>query len=85
MAAALAPVAPTVIAVPTSQVVVTTGLQSPSMPTAIKKQKTAGKWNDTGLYVMGQGLCNEYGLYTDFSLSFDYGWKSNKDISFEIC
>uniref|UniRef100_A0A4W5NIT4 BPTF-associated chromatin complex component 1 n=1 Tax=Hucho hucho TaxID=62062 RepID=A0A4W5NIT4_9TELE len=42
MAAALAPVAPTVIAVPTSQVVVTTGLQSPSsMPPAIKKQKTA--------------------------------------------
>ncbi|XP_029526846.2 chromatin complexes subunit BAP18 [Oncorhynchus nerka] len=40
-ALALAPVAPTVIAVPTSQVVVTTGLQSPSMPTAIKKQKTA--------------------------------------------
>uniref|UniRef100_A0A8C7W2E3 Chromatin complexes subunit BAP18 n=1 Tax=Oncorhynchus mykiss TaxID=8022 RepID=A0A8C7W2E3_ONCMY len=41
MAAALAPVAPTVIAVPTSQVVMTTGLQSSSMPTAIKKQKTA--------------------------------------------
>ncbi|CAB1316383.1 unnamed protein product [Coregonus sp. 'balchen'] len=42
MAAAPAPVAPTVIAVPTSQVVVTTGLQSPSsMPPAIKKQKTA--------------------------------------------
>ncbi|KAM9538972.1 BPTF-associated chromatin complex component 1-like isoform 2-T2 [Salvelinus alpinus] len=42
MAAEPAPVAPTVIAVPTSQVVLTTGLQSASpMPPAIKKQKTA--------------------------------------------
>ncbi|XP_062392917.1 chromatin complexes subunit BAP18 [Sardina pilchardus] len=42
LAAAPAPVAPTVITVPTSQVVVTTGLQSQSpMPPAIKKQKTA--------------------------------------------
>uniref|UniRef100_A0A674BQJ2 Chromosome 17 open reading frame 49 n=1 Tax=Salmo trutta TaxID=8032 RepID=A0A674BQJ2_SALTR len=42
MAAAPAPVAPTVIAVPTSQVVLTTGFQSTSpMPPAIKKQKTA--------------------------------------------
>ncbi|XP_064834310.1 chromatin complexes subunit BAP18-like [Oncorhynchus masou masou] len=42
MAAAPAPLAPTVIAVPTSQVVLTTGLQSTSlMPPAIKKQKTA--------------------------------------------
>ncbi|XP_071030766.1 chromatin complexes subunit BAP18-like [Oncorhynchus clarkii lewisi] len=42
MAAAPAPLAPTVIAVPTSQVVLTTGLQSASpMPPAIKKQKTA--------------------------------------------
>uniref|UniRef100_A0A8C7JT68 Chromosome 17 open reading frame 49 n=1 Tax=Oncorhynchus kisutch TaxID=8019 RepID=A0A8C7JT68_ONCKI len=42
MAAAPAPLAPTVIAVPNSQVVLTTGLQSASpMPPAIKKQKTA--------------------------------------------
>ncbi|XP_041949223.1 chromatin complexes subunit BAP18 [Alosa sapidissima] len=42
LAAAPASVAPTVITVPTSQVVVTTGLQSQSpMPPAIKKQKTA--------------------------------------------
>ncbi|XP_062308971.1 chromatin complexes subunit BAP18 [Osmerus eperlanus] len=42
IAAAPAPVAPTAIAVPTSQVVVTTGLQSPSsLQPAIKKQKTA--------------------------------------------
>lgn len=42
LAAAPAAVPPTVITVPTSQVVVTTGLQSQSpMPPAIKKQKTA--------------------------------------------
>ncbi|XP_063058537.1 chromatin complexes subunit BAP18 isoform X2 [Engraulis encrasicolus] len=42
LAAAPAPVAPTVITVPTSQVVVTTGLQTQSpMPPPIKKQKTA--------------------------------------------
>uniref|UniRef100_A0A8C8HH27 Chromatin complexes subunit BAP18 n=1 Tax=Oncorhynchus tshawytscha TaxID=74940 RepID=A0A8C8HH27_ONCTS len=42
MAAAPAALAPTVIAVPNSQVVLTTGLQSASpMPPAIKKQKTA--------------------------------------------
>ncbi|XP_010891794.2 chromatin complexes subunit BAP18 [Esox lucius] len=42
MATAPAPVVPTVLAVPTSQVVVTTGLQGPSpLPSAIKKQKTA--------------------------------------------
>lgn len=41
IAAAPAPVVPTVITVPTSQVVVTTGLQSPSLQPAIKKQKTA--------------------------------------------
>uniref|UniRef100_A0A4W5LIQ5 BPTF-associated chromatin complex component 1 n=1 Tax=Hucho hucho TaxID=62062 RepID=A0A4W5LIQ5_9TELE len=42
MAAAPAPVSHTVIAVPTSQVVLTTGLQSASpMTPAIKKQKTA--------------------------------------------
>lgn len=55
MAATPAPVAPTVIAVPTSQVVLTTGFQSTSpMPPAIKKQKTAGEWNDTGLYLKGR-------------------------------
>lgn len=44
LAAAPAPVAPTVITVPTSQVVVTTGLQTQSpMPPPIKKQKTAGR------------------------------------------
>lgn len=38
------PPPPTVIAVPTSQVVVTTGLQGPSTGSAsIKKPKTAGK------------------------------------------
>jgi len=42
LAAPPAPVAPTVITVPTSQVVVTTGLQTQStMPPPIKKQKTA--------------------------------------------
>ncbi|KAL0994345.1 hypothetical protein UPYG_G00120920 [Umbra pygmaea] len=42
MAGAPAPMAPTVISVPTSQVVVTTGLQNPSaLPSNIKKQKTA--------------------------------------------
>lgn len=51
LAAAPASVPPTVITVPTSQVVVTTGLQSQSpMAPAIKKQKTAGEETDCVKY-----------------------------------